>query len=148
MQKTLLLALILAFACGPAEQPAAGTSAEGLRKVAITNPADVEKLRDSGAEIIVLETDYAIIRAGNSTAAASFTLLPFSEEEMVQRLVKVQLTDSLGLQPVVDAGLDFWKVENGKAVARAFDIHIENLRTMGYEVEIVARDASQRGGKK
>lgn len=147
MRKILMLTLLLC-ACHPIEEEPAASAVGGLKKVVLESEADLQRLRDSGAELIVIEKDYVIVRVENTAMAETFNLQTFEENELVQRLVKIPLSDSLGLQPIVDNGLDLWSHEDEVAIARAFDIQIERLRKLGYSVEVIAQDASRREEQK
>jgi len=136
--------LLLCLACGTEEPQQA--QAVGLQKIAIESQEDVDRLRDAGAEIIVQEDDYVIVRAKNMVQARELGGVPIEESDLVQRLIRVTPGDSGDLQKAVDVGIDLWKVRDDTLIARAFDIYIEKLRELGFDVEILARDASQWEG--
>ena len=132
------------LACGTEEPQQAQTV--GLQKISIQSQADVDRLRDAGAEIIVQEDGYVIVRAKNMAQAHELGGKPIEESDLVQRLIKVTLSDSGDLQKAVNVGIDLWKVKGDTLIARAFDIYIEKLRAMGFNVEIIAKDASKWEG--
>lgn len=140
----LLLALALA-ACTqePAQQPQQAPE-DGLKKLSNPTGAQIQQLRDAGAEIIVREDDYVIVRTENVQQALDMRFEAISEQDLVQRLVHVILPDRSQLQEVIDTGIDFWEVRGDTVVARAFDLHIEQLTEAGFAVEIIAQNASAR----
>ena len=104
----------------------------------------MQQLRQAGVEIIVQEPGYVIVRIDSIRGTFAVEFETFTEDELVQRLVQIQLVDSGDVQKVVDTGVDLWEVKDNTAIAQAFDIYIENLRQMGFAVEIVDRDARKR----
>jgi biotin operon repressor len=142
----LLLAGFAACQPEPSQQPTEAT-ANGLKKLRNPTEEQIRQLREAGAEIIVQEPGYIIVRTDNVTQElTAFNFEAISEKDLVQRLVHVILQDTSQLQQVVDTGVDFWELKGDTAIARAFDIHIEQLRAAGFTVEIIARDASKRDG--
>lgn len=138
----LFACLIFAF-CQSEQQPQQAQS-QGLQKVYYKNQEEVQKLRDAGAEIIVQEPDYVIIKTNKMMTTHAIKSEPIKESDMIQRMVKIYLKDSTDLQTVVNSGIDLWEVKNDTAVARAYDIYIEALRKAGLSVEIIAQNASKR----
>lgn len=139
-------------ACTKQEQPsvqqATQTAAPGLKKISYKNAEELQRLRASGAEIIVQQTDYVIVRA-DSAAVSTFAAnaAPAQEQDLIQRLAYVQLRDSSDVQRIVDSGADLWEVQSDSAVVRAFDIQLERLRAAGMSLRIAKQDASQPEGK-
>ncbi len=117
---------------------------KGLKKVRYSSQAEVQQLRQVGAEIIVQQPDYVIIRTDSIQGTLSVQLEAFTEAELVQRLVQISLSDSGDVQTIVDTGVDLWEVKDSTAIAQAFDIYIEKLRQSGFTVEIIAEDARNR----
>jgi len=147
MMKILMgiLSLLLLFSCSPkVEQQSAG----GLKKISYSSNEQLQAIKDAGAEIIVQEPDYVIVRTDNMLQALSVSSTPIQESDMVQRLVRIQLKDSTSLQTVVDTGVDLWQVVDDTVIARAFDLYINKLRAAGLKVEIMAQDASKWEGEK
>lgn len=142
----LLLALFAACAQEPEQRPQAAP-AQGLKKLRNPSVAQIQQLREAGAEIIVQEQDYVIVRTENVQQALDLQFEAMSESDLVQRLVHVMLPDSGRLQEVIDTGIDFWELRGDTVVARAFDIHIEQLTDAGFTVEVIAQNASAREEK-
>ena len=137
----LLACLIFAF-CQSEQQPQPAQTA-GLQKVYYSNQAEIENLRNAGAEIIVQEPGYVVIKTDEMLQTHGLKSEPIQEVDLVQRLVKIALKDSTDLQTVVNSGVDLWQVKNDTAVVRAFDIYIERLKAAGLSVEIIAKNASK-----
>jgi hypothetical protein len=141
----LLVCLVFAF-CQSEQQPKQAQST-GLQKVYYKNPDEIQNLRNAGAEIIVQEADYVVIKTDKMLQTHGFKSEPIQETDLVQRLVKIHVKDSTDRQTVVNSGIDLWEMKNDTAIARAYDIYIENLRAAGLSVEIIAKDASKREDK-
>jgi DNA-binding ferritin-like protein len=142
----LLLACLMFAFCQSEQQPQQAQSQQ-LQKVYYKSEQEVQKLRDAGAEIIVQQPDYVIIKTGKMVATQDIKSEPIKELDMIQRLVKIYVKDSTDLQTVVNSGIDLWEVKNDTAIARAYDIYIDALRKAGLSVEIIAQDASKREEK-
>lgn len=119
------------------------SSATGLKKIRYHSEAELEKLREAGAEIIVRQPDYVIVRTDKLVTALTAKTEPVAEQDFVQRLISVQLRDRSELQAVVDTGVDLWEVGKDSVVARAFDLQIEHLQQQGYTIHMLAEDASK-----
>lgn len=137
----LFACLIFAF-CQSEQQPQQAQTA-GLQKVYYKNPEEVQNLRNAGAEIIVQQPDYVVIRTNKMLQTHGLKSEPIQEADLVQRLVKIAIRDSSDLQTIVNSGVDLWEVKNDTAVVRAFDIYIEQLKQAGLSVEIIAQNASK-----
>ena len=137
----LLACLVFAF-CQSQQQPQQAQS-QGLQKIYYKNQDEIQNLRDAGADIIVQEPDYVVIRTDKMLQTHGLKSEPIQEVDLVQRLVKIALKDSSDLQTVVNTGVDLWEVKNDTAVVRAFDIYIEQLKQAGLSVEIIANNASK-----
>ena len=138
----LILLALLFFSCNEsdiAEQQTVG----GLQKMSNLTDAQIQELLEAGAEIIVQEPDFVVVRTTNTTKLLAFSSSQIEETDLVQRLVHVYVPDSTALQTVINSGVDFWQVKGDTAVARAFDIYIKDLRTAGLSVRIVAQDAAK-----
>lgn len=142
----LLVALFGACAQEPEQTPQAAP-AQGLKKLRHPTAAQIQQLREAGAEIIVQEQDYVIVRTENVQQALDLQFEAIAESDLVQRLVHVILPDSGRLQEVIDTGIDFWELRGDTVVARAFDIHIAQLTEAGFTVEVIAQNASAREEK-
>jgi len=142
----LLLACLMFAFCQSEQQPQQAQSQQ-LQKVYYKSEQEVQKLRDAGAEIIVQQPDYVIIKTDKMVATQDIKSEPIKELDMIQRLVKIYVKDSTDLQTVVNSGIDLWEVKNDTAIARAYDIYIDALRKAGLSVEIIAQDASKREEK-
>ncbi len=145
LRVSILLSVCLIFAfCQSKQQPQQAQQSQGLQKVYYNSESEIQKLREAGAEIIVQQPDYVIIKTDKMLSAQTIESEPIKESDMIQRLVKIYVKDSTDLQTVVNSGIDLWEVKNDTAIARAYDIYIEALRKAGLSVEIVAKDASKR----
>ncbi|MGH7496751.1 MAG: hypothetical protein ACREOO_30740 [bacterium] len=148
MLKLILLGGLVAvfFAC--TTQPPAATSATGLKKIRYRTPEELQKLRAAGAEIIVQQSDYVIVRVDstNVSALATVPVEPMQESDLVQRLVHIKIDSAHTVQQIVDAGVDLWEAAGDTAVARAFDIQLQRLRASGFELRVIAQDANQMKG--
>ncbi len=134
-------ALLLA-ACSTPSPSAKGPA--GLRKISYANAAELERIRLTGAEIIVQQPDYVVIRTDSAQLAAlALASQPAQEQDLVQRLVAIVLRDSTSLQTVVDSGVDLWEARGDTAVARAFDIQLEKLRQQGLAITVIAENADE-----
>jgi len=137
----LLFCLIFAF-CQSEQQPQQAQS-QGLQKIYYKSEEQVQQLRRAGAEIIVQEPDYVIVRTDSMLQTQDLKSEAIQEADLIHRLVKIHLRDSTDLQKVVNSGVDLWEVKGDTAVARAFDIYIERLREAGLSVKIIAKNASK-----
>jgi len=138
----LFACLVFAF-CQSEQQPQQAQTQQGLQKIHYNSDAEIQQLRQAGAEIIVQEPDYVIVRTDSMLQTQGLKSEAIQETDMIQRLVKIQLRDSIDLQRVVNSGVDLWEVKGDTAVARAFDIYIERLKKAGLTVKIIAKDASK-----
>lgn len=139
----ILLLVVSFFSCAEQEAPEGQSVGAGLQKIANLTDSQIQELRDAGAEIIVQEPDYIVIRSTKMTKPMAFSAAPIQEHDLVQRLIHVYVPDSTALQTVINSGVDFWQVDGDTAVARAFDLYIRDLQMAGLTVRIVAQDASQ-----
>lgn len=132
----------------PGTQQVAPSSAKALKKIPYKNAEELQRLRAAGLEIIVQQADYVIVRTDSATVSAfAANAAPAQEQDLVQRLVHIQLRDSSDVQRIVDSGADLWEVKSDTAIVRAFDIQLERLRSAGMSVHVLKSDASQKGGK-
>lgn len=141
MSLLVIFALML-LSCGGQEMTSQQYEG-GLRKIVAPSDAQIQALRDAGAEIVVLEPDYVIYRATDTTQPVALSTAPIQEKDLVQRLVHIYLPDSTALQTVVNTGVDLWQVQGDTAVARAFDLYIDKMVAAGLSVRVVAADASK-----
>jgi|GEM_PF-1953284 len=145
----LLLAAILSglliLSCTSTEQVEALTTGKGLRKIPAADAQTIKTLTDAGAEIVVQQPDYLVIRIDGMQAVQNVNTIALSEEDLIQRLVKIQLKDSTSLQTIVDMGIDLWDVEGEQAVARAYDLYIERLKADGFQVTILEENSLNAG---
>jgi hypothetical protein len=137
----LFACLIFAF-CKTEQQPQQAQS-KALQKIYYKSPEEVQKLRQAGAEIIVQQPDYVIVRTDSMLQIQGLKSEPIQEADMVQRLVKIYLKDSTDLQTIVNSGVDLWQVKGDTAIARAYDIYIDRLKKAGLSVTIIAKNASK-----
>ncbi|MBN1562172.1 hypothetical protein JW998_18095 [candidate division KSB1 bacterium] len=144
----LIILFFLLFIHCVEREGAEKTAIGSLQKIAHPSDAQIQELRQAHAEIIVREPDYIIIRTTKMTMPLAFAASPVLEKDLVQRLVHIHLPDSTALQTVINSGVDFWGVEGDTAVARAFDIYIDDLRAAGLTVRIVAQKAARLEGQK
>ena len=144
MSKIILVLMSLLLFCVACEPQQVSTQlSAGLHKIIRPTTEQIERLREMGAELVVQEEEYIIIQVGETLEALSVSTQPVHESDFVHRLIHVHLQDSTSLQNVVNAGVDLWSVENDTAIARAFDIDIQELRDAGLDLRIVAQDASK-----
>lgn len=148
IRSSFLLFAWLIFVCCQSEQQPQQASQRPLQKVYYKSEAEVQQLREAGAEIIVQQPDYVIIKTDKMVAVQGLQSEPIRESDMVQRLVKIYVKDSTDRQIVVNSGIDLWEIKNDTAVARAYDIYIDKLRQAGLHVEIISQDARQREEKR
>ncbi|MGH1365898.1 MAG: hypothetical protein ACRBF0_20235 [Calditrichia bacterium] len=138
--------LIVAFltGCATPEPVEALSTGKGLRKVPTADAATIEKLTNAGAEILVKQPDYIIIRIDGMQAVQAVNTVQLNEADLIQRVVEIQLQDSTSVQTIVDMGIDLWDVEENKAVAQAYDLHITRLRDAGFTVAILEENSQTR----
>ena len=143
MNQIVLLALVLIYftACRPGASDQAAE--KGLRKIYYHNNEEIEQLRNAGAEIVVQQSDYVIVRTNNMVTALSVESEKILEQDLVQRLVTIQLQDSTVLQKVADIGIDIWQIKDDKVLGRAYDIHLERLEKAGLSYQILENDARE-----
>ncbi len=142
----LLFAWLIFAGCQSEQQPQQATQ-RPLQKVYYKSNEEVQRLRAAGAEIIVQQPDYVIIKTDHMVGMQDLKSEPIKESDLVQRLVKIYIKDSTDRQIVVNSGIDLWQVQNDTAIGRAYDIYIEKLRQAGLTVEIIAQNAKQREEK-
>lgn len=148
-EKMIVIAFMtfcLCLACDQGSQMQQSASG-GLRKVKITGTEDVARLKQAGAEIIVQESDYVVVRTDKMVTALAVPSEAIAESDLVQRLIHVFLMAPGDLDRVVNQGIDLWEVKGDTVVARAFDLYIHKLQEAGFRVEIIAQDASKWRGK-
>lgn len=144
--KKLLALFVLGFvliACEDDDIQNGQNGQGGLQKMTNPTASQINQLRDAGAEIIVREPDYIVIRTTNMTEPLAFSAEPIAEEDLVQRLVHIYAPDTTAKQTAINSGIDFWHVDGDTIVARAYDLYINRLRDAGLDVRIVAQDASK-----
>ncbi|MDZ7344244.1 MAG: hypothetical protein ONA90_06980 [candidate division KSB1 bacterium] len=141
---SLLLAIVAFGACR--QQSPSPASAYGLRKITDTDSQLVERIRQSGMEILVQQPDYLIVRVDSSAVGTlqslAITTRPAAERDLIQRLVRIPFNDKAALQVIADLGVDIWHVEGNIVVARVYDLHLEKLHQRGFTYEVVKIDAS------
>lgn len=142
----LLFAWLIFAGCQSEQQPQPATQ-RPLQKVYYKSNEEVQRLAAAGAEIIVQQPDYVIIKTDHMVGMEDLKSEPIKESDLVQRLVKIHVKDSTDRQIVVNSGIDLWQVQNDTAIGQAYDIYIEKLRQAGLAVEIIAQNAKQRGEK-
>ena len=123
-------------------------SVGGLKKISYSSEEQLQALKDSGAEIIVQEPKYVVVRTDEMLQALNVQSTNIKEIDLVQRLVFVHLKDSTSLQTVVNTGVDLWQVVEDTAIVRAFDLYINQMREAGLDLRIIAQDASKWEGEK
>lgn len=143
LRNILWIGMALRLAACATPSPSAKGPA-GLRTVSYADAAELEHIRQTGAEIIVQQPDYVVIRTDSAQLAAlALTSRPAQEQDLVQRLVAIVLRDSTSLQTVVDSGVDLWEARGDTAVARAYDIQLEKLRREGLAITVIAENADE-----
>jgi hypothetical protein len=136
------------FAC--TTQPSSSPGSTGMKKIRYRTPEELQKLRAAGAEIIVQQSDYVIVRVDSTSVSALATVPtePMQESDLVQRLVHIKTDSAHSVQQIVDAGVDLWEAAGDTAIGRAYDIQLERLRQAGFEVRVIAQDANQMKGER
>lgn len=142
----IFLACLIFIVCQSEQQPQQAQS-QRLQKVYYKNQDEIQNLRNAGAEIIVQQADYVVIKTDKMLQTHGLKSEPIQETDLVQRLVKIIVKDSTDRRTVFNSGVDLWEMKNDTAIARAYDIYIEQLRKAGLTVEIIANDASKWEGK-
>ncbi len=138
----LFLLSIFLFSCAEKQQ-VESQQAGGLQKIDNPTETQIEQLEKAGADIIVREPNYIVIRTANMSEPMAFVSRPIQEQDFKQRLIHVYVPDSTALQTVINSGVDFWQVDGDTAVVRAFDLYINNLKDAGLDIRIVAQDANE-----
>jgi len=138
----ILLAMAVLTACRQ-QQPATTPAAVGLRKISAADPQTVERLRQSGVKILVQQPDYLIVYSDSAAMQAlAMNTQPATEQDLVQRLVRIHFSDKMQLQKIADLGVDVWEVEADTVTARAYDLYLEQLKQGGFNYRILKMDAS------
>ena len=141
----MMVSIALIISCSQqVEQQSVG----GLKKISYSSEEQLQALKDSGAEIIVQEPKYVVVRTDEMLQALNVQSTNIKEIDLVQRLVFVHLKDSTSLQTVVNTGVDLWQVVEDTAIVRAFDLYINQMREAGLDLRIIAQDASKWEGEK
>jgi hypothetical protein len=141
----MMFSIALIISCSQQiEQQSVG----GLKKISYSSEEQLQALKDSGAEIIVQEPKYVVVRTDEMLQALDVQSTNIKEIDLVQRLVFVHLKDSTSLQTVVNTGVDLWQVVEDTAIVRAFDLYINEMRDAGLDLRIIAQDASKWEGEK
>ncbi len=152
MKRFIPLLLLLVFiACGQKQEKAgrpvsmeAFSSGPKLVKIPVTDPARIDSLISKGFEVIVAETGYAVVRLDSEGAQAvnamSLNMQAVQETELVQRLIRVVMSDPADLQNIGNTGVDIWEVKGDTVIAQAYDIYIRKIKAAGFPVEIIEQD--------
>ena len=141
----MMVSIALIISCSQqVEQQSVG----GLKKISYSSEEQLQALKDSGAEIIVQEPKYVVVRTDEMLQALNVQSTNIKEIDLVQRLVFVHLKDSTSLQTVVNSGVDLWQVVEDTAIVRVFDLYINQMRDAGLDLKIIAQDASKWEGEK
>ena len=144
MIKALIISLGIVMSVMSCKSPQPQSqSVGGLRKVYYKDQSEVQRLREAGAEIVVQQRDYVVIRTTKMVSALAADSEPISEGDLIQRLARIYPVKTGELQKVVDTGLDLWEVKADTAIARVYDLQIDRLKDAGFKVEIIAEDASK-----
>lgn len=152
MGKLLLMSFgVIMFAACRQQQPATTPPTGGLRKISVADSQAVERIRQSGAKILVQQPDY-IVAYLDSVPADQVTALaaesnPAGEQDLVQRLVRIHYADKAQLQQIIDLGVDVWEVQSDSVTARVYDLHLEQLQQSGFVYRIIKMDASAQEDK-
>lgn len=128
----------------PATVQTATASGPQIVKIPITNPSQVDSLRNRGIDILVAEETYVAARVAPEEEVKVHALQlqtePIKETELVQRLVRIPGVDKARLQELVDLGIDVWEVEGDALTAQVFDKHIWEIEKRGFTVEVLERN--------
>jgi len=137
---------VIAFAACRQQQPAATPPASGLRKISAADSQTVERIRQSGVKILVQQPDYLIVYSDSAQIgqmqAMAMEAKTATEQDLVQRLVRIHFTDKTQLQKIVDLGVDVWEVQSDSVTARVYDLHLEQLKQDGFTYRILKMDAN------
>ena len=144
MAKSILLSLGVCLFLGACSTPEPQQAANhGMKKIRYTSEADLQRLRQAGARIIVQQPGYVIIDSDSTIGALGFKAESIQESDLVQRLVRIATANRDERQMAIDTGIDPWEVRGDTLIARAFDLQIEQLRSSGLTVEIIAENAAK-----
>ena len=160
IKKGLCFPMILVFLIGcqggsgkqgtTASQPSTASGPQ-IVKIPITRAAQVDSLRNSGIDILVVEDNYIAVRvaAGDEVKVQALQLKtePIKETELVQRLVRIAGVDRTRIQELVDLGIDVWEVEGDAVTAQVYDKHIWEIEKLGFPVEILERNVQNAVNK-
>ncbi|MFQ5651125.1 MAG: hypothetical protein ACE5IY_14385 [bacterium] len=112
-----------------------------MQKIAISSRTEADSLITAGVDVIVVERDYVVarlrqeevatLRAGGLRAELA------TESDLVQRLVKVAITDRAQATEMASLGVDIWEVAGDTVVAQAYDKYIRQLEERGLFVKVV-----------
>ena len=143
----LVLALASLFGCQEAPKEEAEPTAAAqpqIRKIPISDRTLADSLRRAGLDVLVVEDDYVVVRLQPTemqrVQQMNLPIEPLSEQELVQRLVKIPVTGKADVDKLVNLGLDVWEVRGDTVVAQVFDKHIFEAEKLGFRVQIVERD--------
>jgi hypothetical protein len=129
-------------------QPSATPPASGLRKISAADSQTLERLRQSGVKILVQQPDYLIVYSDSAQIQAlGPQAKPATEQDLVQRLVRIHFADKTQLQKIADLGVDVWEVQGDSVTARVYDLHLEQLKQDGFAYRILKMDASAKEDK-
>ncbi|RMF69786.1 MAG: hypothetical protein D6743_01320 [Calditrichaeota bacterium] len=148
------LPVVVLLACQgkPGEQPAQTAAGPSLQKIAIHDRAEADSLLKAGFDLLVIEDTYVVARVepAEHTKIASMNLKATRAEEsdLIQRLVKIPLDETHGVQPLVDLGMDVWQVKQDTVIAQAYDKYIREATEKGYQVLVVAKNVQEVAAKK
>lgn len=112
-----------------------------LVRIPITAPTQADSLMQLGFDVIVIEKDYLIARLDSAGAigiqSMNLNMVTIQESDLVQRLIRVIMTQKSDLAELSNTGIDIWQVHGDTVVAQAYDKYIRQIRQKGYSVEIV-----------
>ena len=141
--KILHCFIIVLLLCGACTTPKPQQAKQQqLQKIFYSSEDEIQRLRNAGAEIIVKESDYVIVRTDSMLNAQSFSFEPIQESDLVQRLIKIIVKDSTDKCAIANVGIDIWEVKADTIIARAYDNYIEQLKNAGLSVQIIATNAA------
>ena len=133
--------IILLFAveasCNPVEK---------VVKIPIAGKKSIAELSQSGLDILVIENDYMLARAGAEKVLRlkqnGFSILPVKEKDFVWRLIKIPIANRNKLNKVLsNPELDIWEIQKDYIIAQVLDKQIRVLKEKGFSVKIIRKNA-------
>lgn len=154
MRLFIFFVLIMLWSCQGAgeKQTSQAEKLPHLEKIPITSKAQADSLIQAGVDVIVVEDHYVIARINPADlsilAKQDLKMEPFKEDELVQRLVNIPVTDKSQVTELAGLGMDIWQVRADTVVAQVFDSQIRAARAKGFQVTVVEQNVMNTVKKK